>query len=250
MPAPESERPADQAGQATEQAGARSEPSQLAHIAVALPLLTAFIAYFWIGNMSLLEGPRSKLFLLGAFTVAMTAVLCAAEADKLGMGKVKGKKDNGPVGWFIGILLLWIIGFPLYLYRRSKYGASNLLLLGLLSVVAFVAVGAVLSSAIDQRVAEVRSAVPGVSAPLSRGFPTPLLQQAPKYTRAMFERVADGMPYARVVQIFGDSGHLESSSEVMGSKSEMYSWQNPDGSSAIVMFQDGRVQSMAQTGLR
>ncbi len=65
--------------------------------------------------------------------IGITAILGGIEAKKLGIGSdtdrtPEGKKKSGPWGWGAFILLLWIIGFPAYLYRRSQYGASNLLL--------------------------------------------------------------------------------------------------------------------------
>lgn len=63
----------------------------------------------------------------------ISAILGGAEAKQLGIGgdadrTAKGKKKSGPWGWGAFILLLWVVGFPAYLYRRSRYGARNLLL--------------------------------------------------------------------------------------------------------------------------
>lgn len=40
-------------------------------------------------------------------------------------GQVSGVADMSPVGWFFACLLLWIIGFPLYLSKRSEFKRIN-----------------------------------------------------------------------------------------------------------------------------
>lgn len=41
--------------------------------------------------------------------------------------KFKKVMDNGehPIAWFLGCLLLWIIIFPYYLYKRNRYYVSR-----------------------------------------------------------------------------------------------------------------------------
>lgn len=78
-------------------------------------------------------------------TIWVTAILGGIEAKKLGIGKPgdlnsKGKqRRNGPWNWGAFMLLLWVIGFPAYLHRRSKYGARNLILPAIVVAVLFVA---------------------------------------------------------------------------------------------------------------
>ncbi|MGC9975355.1 MAG: zinc ribbon domain-containing protein [Syntrophales bacterium] len=45
------------------------------------------------------------------------------DAHKLGVrkGMLGGNFDYGPTEWFLFSLLLWIVGFPLYLSKRQKY---------------------------------------------------------------------------------------------------------------------------------
>lgn len=78
-------------------------------------------------------------------SIWVTAILGGIEAKKLGIGRLgdlnsKGKqRRNGPWNWGAFMLLLWVIGFPAYLHRRSKYGARNLLLPAIVVAVLFVA---------------------------------------------------------------------------------------------------------------
>jgi hypothetical protein len=65
--------------------------------------------------------------------ICITAILGGIEAKQLGIGSdtdrtAKGKRKYTPRNWGAFILGLWIVGFPAYLYRRSRYGARNLLL--------------------------------------------------------------------------------------------------------------------------
>lgn len=82
--------------------------------------------------------------------------------------------------------------------------------------------------------------------------PAPVTPEKPSggVTLANFNRVQTGMTYAEVCEIFGEPGELMSQSELMGTKSEMYSWNASKGfGNCNVMLIDDRVQSKAQFGL-
>jgi hypothetical protein len=64
--------------------------------------------------------------------VVASAIWVVIDAKNIGVkkGLVTGLGNIGPWGWFFVTLLLWIIGFPMYLYYRGKFklavaGASN-----------------------------------------------------------------------------------------------------------------------------
>lgn len=63
--------------------------------------------------------------MLGAIPLIVlgTAIWVYFDAQSIGVekGRLKGLADMGPVGWFFACLLFWIIGFPLYLAKRSEY---------------------------------------------------------------------------------------------------------------------------------
>ena len=76
-------------------------------------------------------------------------------------------------------------------------------------------------------------------------------------TKAEFSRIRNGMSYTDVVGIVGlpgeeiSSNHLEGISGVMESvDTVLYSWTNRDGANMNVMFQNDKVVSKAQYGLR
>ena len=127
-----------------------------------IPICTSLFVWFWIGSMTLLEGPRSKLYLLAAITVLGTAILAAIESSKLGIGNSsdlteEGKKKTGPVEWFIFMILVWIFAYPVYLWTRSKYGLKNYLLPGIFVAIVFIVSIAVMGSNINNKIAEIQS---------------------------------------------------------------------------------------------
>lgn len=55
--------------------------------------------------------------------VVVSAIWVLIDAKKIGVrkGLVTGIGNMGPWSWFVVVLLLWIIGFPLYLFYRGKF---------------------------------------------------------------------------------------------------------------------------------
>lgn len=55
-----------------------------------------------------------------------TSIWVAIDASNIGArrGLIKGLGNMGPAGWFFSCLLLWIIGFPVYLAKRSAIKAA------------------------------------------------------------------------------------------------------------------------------
>lgn len=128
---------------------------------VGLPGLTTMLIWGWVGNMNMFQNPAGSLWMLGFLTVGGTAALAAFEANKLGMGgssdlNAKGKRREGPLNWFLTILLLWFIGFPYYLSRRAAYGRKNLLAAGIVVGLLFIASFVTMADAIDDKVSEIR----------------------------------------------------------------------------------------------
>jgi cobalamin biosynthesis protein CobD/CbiB len=142
-----------------EQALKRSEALGL--IALLLPICAVFLAWFWLSNMPLLYDPASKLYGTMAVTVLLTAILMAAEANSVGAGTESdktpsGRRREGPVAWFFFGILLWIVAFPMWMYRRSRYGLRNLCG-GAISIgIIFVAVLGLMSVALESQKEEIR----------------------------------------------------------------------------------------------
>lgn len=135
-----------------------TKPSDaLGIILLLLPLGSAVLMWFWVSSMNLLQNPFSTLIFLVTGTILITATLMAVEASQLGMGAiVKGKRTSGPVEWFICAILLWILAYPAYLYSRSRYGATNYIVGGLVSAFVFLGVAYTLKGAIESQEANVK----------------------------------------------------------------------------------------------
>ena len=107
------------------------------------------------------QSPGSTLSFLVIGTVIATSVLIGIEATKLGVGTdldldKKGRKKTGPVGWVVFTLLIWFIGFPSYLWYRSRYGAKNMLIGGIAISLFFCISSIGMSTIIDDRVGEIQ----------------------------------------------------------------------------------------------
>jgi hypothetical protein len=71
-------------------------------------------------------------------SVIVTAGLLAVDAALLGRVDLKGVQRGSPAGIFLGVLLLWIVGYPVAFFRRRHFGRPNLGPLALLVAVFFV----------------------------------------------------------------------------------------------------------------
>ena len=55
--------------------------------------------------------------------IIVSAIWVFIDAKNIGVkkGLIPGMGNIGPWGWFFVTLLLWIVGFPMYLYYRGKF---------------------------------------------------------------------------------------------------------------------------------
>jgi hypothetical protein len=120
---------------------------------VIVPVMAGALTWFWIGNMRLMDGPGSKLGLLTAATILITAALATAEASKLGTGSEAdvadwsayrserhpgggcGLKPPTPILWFFSFVFIWLFSYPHYLHYRGRYGLRSLLGAGLVAMI-------------------------------------------------------------------------------------------------------------------
>lgn len=107
-------------------------------IILLVPAIATAVMLFGIFGMIQLTTTIFGFIVVG--TIVVTATLIAIEASQLGMGKpVNGKATTGPIAWFLGSLLLWVVVFPAYLFSRSRFGVRNYLIGGLFVALAFTA---------------------------------------------------------------------------------------------------------------
>jgi hypothetical protein len=72
----------------------------------------------------------------------------------------------------------------------------------------------------------------------------------PGVTLENFGRLKDGMTYPEVVKILGKEGTEISSSNIAGYKTVMYQWEGQGFGNMNAMFQNGKLVSKAQFGLK
>jgi hypothetical protein len=126
-------------------------------ILLGIPVVATLLIWFWVGGMSLLQSPGSTMTLIMLGTVFGTASVAAMEASKNGMNSVSAQGTHGPTGWFFLFILLWIVSYPMYLYKRKYYGLKNLLAAGLTAALIFAISYSIMSAAIDSKISEFQS---------------------------------------------------------------------------------------------
>jgi Domain of Unknown Function with PDB structure (DUF3862) len=97
---------------------------------------------------------------------------------------------------------------------------------------------------VDKKTISEKADVPAVSTP------EPAVKEKDEVTMEEFKKIKNGMTYEEVVEIIGFEGTEMSSTEIGGIKTIMYSWQNDDGSNMNAMFQNNKLNTKAQFGLK
>ncbi len=59
--------------------------------------------------------------------IVVTSLWVFFDARSIGVkkGQIKGLANVGPVGWFFACLGLWVIAFPMYLFKRGEFKKIN-----------------------------------------------------------------------------------------------------------------------------
>ncbi len=75
-------------------------------------------------------------------TVVTTAILVFKDAKRLGIGSAsdlndKGRKRSGPGQWCAFTLLLWAVGYPSYMFARTRRAGKNFGWLGIVAALTF-----------------------------------------------------------------------------------------------------------------
>lgn len=81
---------------------------------------------------------------------------------------------------------------------------------------------------------------------------TSAIQKQEKLNLEKFNQIETGMTYEKVVEIIGEEGTVLSESEIANIKTIIYSWygEGSIGANANITFQNGKVTSKAQFGLK
>jgi len=123
---------------------------------LAIPVVATMLIWFWVSGMNLFQSPGDTMSLIMLLTVLGTAIVAAMEASKVGMQSDRKKGTYSPTAWFFIITLLWIVGYPVYLFKRKHYGLDNRLVSGMFVTLIFVGSWGIMNSAIEEKKAEIR----------------------------------------------------------------------------------------------
>jgi hypothetical protein len=124
---------------------------------LAIPLVGTMLVWFWISGLNLFQSPGSKMALILILVVLGTGIVAAMEAKNVGMTSDKAKGTYSSTSWFFIISLLWVVGYPAYLFKRRQFGLKNRLVPGLAVAVMFMGSWMLMNGAIEDKKAEVRA---------------------------------------------------------------------------------------------
>lgn len=180
------------------------------------------------------------------FCVLGTSIWVLLDATNIGVkrGQLKGLADMGAIGWFFACLLMWIIGFPLYLMKRDNFARlnrrqnTNGIGVFLMSIFTTFIMYVLMMGFIFTRPSYSSYPTRFVSIPSNTGI-----------TLAKYTRIRDGMSYSEVVGVLGQEGVEISSSDIAGFKTVMYQWSGNGIANMNAMFQNGKLIQKAQFGL-
>lgn len=116
------------------------------------PFVMSIIIWQWVGSMMLIQNPTHTLTILGVFVVFVSASLVAWEVNQSN----RTVDGLGALGWFLMVLLFWIISYPMYMLRRSKIGLKNLLIGSVVVALVFVGVLGGMYKSIDDGEKKIR----------------------------------------------------------------------------------------------
>ena len=98
-----------------------------------------------------------------------------------------------------------------------------------------------------------RGVAGGIAALVALGFyfgPKLMTAASPVVTMGQFQSISEGMSVDEVKSIMRSDGELQVSNAMPGYTGEIRMWQNPDGSNMSIQFQNGKVITRAQYGLK
>lgn len=230
---------------------------------------------FWL-TMGGASGPAGALV---SVIIIASSIWVYFDAKAIGVekGQIKGFTDLGRWGWFMACMLIWILGFPLYLSKRDTYKRINSQQQKATAKCAECGHEMAADAGIclncgtapaKRKTGALTYVIAGVLILFGIGLVAGLVEMdtgsgsssysynEPVVTYSEYSRVQNGMSYDEVVSIIGERGrevsrgHTEGVPGVMEDlDTVMYDWVNNDGSNMSAMFQNDRLMNKAQFGL-
>jgi FtsH-binding integral membrane protein len=125
----------------------------------AIAWLGIAMLLFWVAESPLITA-GNHLGTTLVIVIVGSALLIALDANQLGIGTGKdpktGKNEGGPITWFIGTLLLWLILYPRYMFKRARYGASGSGVACLVGALLFTGISVYTTNIIEEKRSEIR----------------------------------------------------------------------------------------------
>lgn len=124
---------------------------------VISPLISSIFLWYWFLYIDVLVVMTKYFFVVLALTVLFTTILATIDSHRLGLKvRIYGKKEiyGGSFLKFFIFLLLWVYTYPVYLFRRGKYGGRNLLYPMIFSIVIFIISSSYIYYALELRYVE------------------------------------------------------------------------------------------------
>ena len=143
-------------------------PVDYGPLLLGIPVVASLLIIFWVSNMNLFQSPSETILGISVLTIISTAIVAAIEAQKLGMRSDRSVGSYSPAIWFFLIALLWIVGYPAYLYKRKKWGAKNMLIPSLLIAAIFLSSAVAMEILIEQKKAEIRAEMSKVKSEMGK----------------------------------------------------------------------------------
>ncbi len=117
---------------------------------IFIPGLAGLFIKYWLTKMSLSESLEDIGFMIVYGVALLTSIVIAVEVFTSSI-KSAGLKS---FGWFFGVLLVWIVAFPLYCYKRKDYGYNNKVGMG--AVAMFILLSAIYGIIPDDEIVDVK----------------------------------------------------------------------------------------------
>ena len=113
------------------------EPPDRRHVGMGLAV-AALVLPVLSGIVLLLVTSFVAALAIALGTVLVSSLLLAIDARRLGRIDLKGRSQGSEVMLFVGMCLVWIVGYPIAFFRRRLFGGPNLGIPSLLVALFFV----------------------------------------------------------------------------------------------------------------
>jgi len=127
----------------------------LGFLMVIIPLISSILLWYWFYSIDYIKDMSAYLVIISISTVLLATILATLDSHRLGLKvKIYGRKEiyGGSFLKFFIFLFLWIYAYPVYLFRRKKYGGRNLLYPMIFTLLVFILSASYIYYATQQKI--------------------------------------------------------------------------------------------------